>query len=61
MTDNISPPIFYNADEIFEDIPGDDNNVTMKIPPEIYEKMGWVEGDRIKVTVNDGIITLTKI
>ena len=34
----------YTVEEIFEDIPGDPENVMMKIPPEVLEKMGWEEG-----------------
>lgn len=51
----------YEASEIFEDIPGDPDNCIMKIPPEIYEQMGWKEGDTIKVTANNGKITLKKV
>lgn len=54
-------PIFYSADEIFQDIEGDPDNVNMTIPPELMERMGWKEGDNIKVTVEDGVITLTKV
>lgn len=51
----------YDPKDIFEDIPGDSENVTMKIPPEVYEKMGWVEGDVLKVTVEGETIIITKI
>ena len=44
---------FYNADEIFQDIPGDDKNVQMTIPPEILEAQGWKEGDTLKFDVGD--------
>ena len=33
-------PQYYSADEIFETIPDDPENVMMKIPPELCEK--WV-------------------
>ncbi len=58
---NLQPPQFYDVSEIFEDIPGDPEHTMLKIPPEIYEKMGWKEGDSIKVTVENGIIHLTKL
>lgn len=61
MNNELSPPKFYNVDEIFEDIPGDPDHTMLKIPPEIYEKMGWKEGDNIKITAKDGIISLTNL
>ena len=51
----------YNADDIFQDIPGDDKNVTMTIPPEILEAQGWKEGDTLRFDVGDqGTIIITK-
>jgi AbrB family looped-hinge helix DNA binding protein len=51
----------YKAEDIFQDIEGDEDNVLMTIPPEILEKMGWGEGTEIKITTNgDGTITITK-
>ena len=38
----------FKAEEIFEDIPGDPDNVMMKIPPEICEAQGWKEGDTLE-------------
>jgi len=51
----------FLAEEIFEDIPGDPDNVMMKIPPEILERNGWVEGDTLNVTVEDGAIVISKV
>ena len=52
----------FKADDIFEDIPNDPNNVNMKIPDEIMEQMGWKEGDVIKVRWGDqGTITIEKV
>ena len=57
MTKNM----IYKAEDIFQDIEGDEENVLMTIPPEIMEKMGWGEGDTIKIVTNgDGTITITK-
>ena len=54
--------ITYHADDIFEDIEGDEENVLMKIPPEICKKMGWKPGDSLSVTQGkDGSITMKKI
>jgi len=43
--------IIYPAEEIFQDIEGDEENVLMNIPPEIAEKMGWNPGDTLKIEV----------
>ena len=59
--ESLSAPTFYNADEIFQEIPGDPDNVIMNIPPEIYEKMGWKEGDNLKITCSEGKINIKKI
>lgn len=50
----------FKAEEIFEDIPGDSDNVIMKIPPEILERNGWKEGDTLNIEVEDGAIVITK-
>lgn len=50
----------YDAKDIFEEIPGDPDNVMMKIPPEVYEKLDWDEGTVLKITIQDGAIVLTK-
>lgn len=61
MNNDLQPPKFYDVSEIFEDIPGDPDHTVLKIPPEIYESMGWKEGDQIKVVVEDGKLHLTKL
>ncbi len=50
----------FLAEEIFEDIPGDPDNVMMKIPPEILERNGWKEGDTLNIKVEDGAIVISK-
>jgi hypothetical protein len=50
----------YTVDEIFEDIPGDPDNVLMKIPPKILEESGWSEGDTIIIEVKEGCLILKK-
>jgi len=52
--------ITYKVEDIFEDIKGDDKNVLMNIPPEVSERMGWEPGDVLKITVEDGQISITK-
>ena len=51
----------YLVKELFEDIPGDPDNVIFKIPPEICESQGWGEGDTINFKVEDGVMIMKKI
>ena len=52
--------IQYKAEDIFEDIEGDPDNVRMTIPPEVLEQMGWKEGDTLIIsTKDDGSIIIT--
>jgi hypothetical protein len=51
----------YTVEELFEDIPGDPDNVMMKLPPEICEAQGWKEGDTINIEVKDGAMVLSKV
>ena len=51
----------YTVEELFEDIEGDPENVIMKLPPEICEAQGWVEGDTINIEVTDGAMILSKV
>lgn len=50
----------FLAEDIFEDIPGDPDNVIMKIPPEICEQMGWTEGVVLDITVENGVLSIKK-
>lgn len=50
----------FNAEDIFEDIPGDPDNVILKFPPEVLEQTGWKEGDTLTVSVVDGAISISK-
>lgn len=56
----MSKVITYKVEDIFEDIEGDDKNVLMNIPPEVSERMGWKPGDILKITVEDGQISIIK-
>jgi hypothetical protein len=51
----------YTVEELFEDIPGDPENVIMKLPPDICEAQGWKEGDTINIKVEDGAMVLSKV
>jgi len=50
----------FNAEDIFEDIPGDPDNVILKFPPELLEQTGWKEGDTLNINLEDGAIVITK-
>jgi len=56
----MSKVITYKAEDIFEDIEGDEENVLMNIPPEILERMGWGTGDTLNISVEDGVISISK-
>ena len=56
----IMEKLTFLAEEIFEDIPGDPENVMMKIPPEICEAQGWKEGDTLTIKVENGAIVISK-
>ena len=52
----------YKAEDIFEDIPDDPENINMKIPQEIADEIGLVPGDPIKISWGDqGSIIIEKI
>ena len=53
--------LVYSADDIFQDIEGDPENLTMTIPDEIMESQGWKEGDTLKIIVEKGVISITKV
>jgi hypothetical protein len=53
--------ITYKVEDIFQDIEGDPSNVMMNIPPEVSERMGWVPGDVLKITVDNGTISISKV
>jgi hypothetical protein len=52
------PKKTYLVEDLFEDIPGDPDNVILKIPPEICEAQGWVEGTTLDITAQEGMLTL---
>lgn len=52
--------IIYNVEEIFEEIPGDPNNVILKFPPEVLEHTGWLEGDTLDIEIENGAISIKK-
>jgi hypothetical protein len=58
---NIVNILTFNAEEIFEDIPGDPDNVIMKFPPTLLEHTGWKEGDTLNIEIKDGALVITKL
>lgn len=52
--------MIFNAEEIFEDIPGDPDNVMLKFPPELLEQVGWKEGDTLNIKLEEGAIVISK-
>jgi hypothetical protein len=51
----------FKAEDIFEEIPGDPDNVILKFPPELLESTGWKEGDTLDINIEDGAIVIKKI
>lgn len=51
----------YSASDLFEDIPGDPDNVLLNIPPEICEQAGFQTGDTINIKVENGRMILSKV
>jgi formylmethanofuran dehydrogenase subunit D len=52
--------LVFSAEDIFEEIPGDPDNVILKFPPEILEQTGWQPGDSLSVKIENGAIVVTK-
>ena len=54
--------IEYKVEVIFEDDPDNPDNVLMKIPDEVSERMGWKPGDTLRITQDkNGAISITKV
>lgn len=51
----------YLVEELFEDIPGDPDNVILKFPPDVWEQSGWQEGDTLDVKIENGAIVISKV
>ena len=50
----------FTAEDIFQEIPGDPDNVIMKFPDEVLALTGWKEGDTLDIKLEDGKIIVTK-
>jgi hypothetical protein len=53
--------MIFNAEDIFEEIPGDPNNVILKFPPELLAETGWKEGDTLNICLENGAILIKKV
>ena len=51
----------FTAEDIFQDIPGDPDNVLMKFPDEVLALTGWKEGDTLDIKIEDGKIIVNKV
>ena len=58
---NSMEKLTFLAEELFEDIEGDPDNVIFKIPPEICEAQGWKEGDTLNIKVEEGKMVISKV
>ena len=50
----------FTAEDIFQEIPGDPDNVIMKFPDGVLALTGWKEGDTLDIKLEDGKIIVTK-
>lgn len=50
----------FKYEDVFEDIPGDPDNVNVNFPPDVLEQAGWSVGDTIEVTASNGILNFKK-
>jgi hypothetical protein len=54
--------VTYKVEDIFEDIPDDDENILMNIPQEILDAQGWGEGTQLKIEIGDqGTIIMSEV
>lgn len=52
----------YNAEDIFQDIEGDNENVLMNVPLEIVQEMEWKPGDVLRIKIEEtGGISIVKV
>jgi hypothetical protein len=52
--------LIFNSEDIFQEIPGDPDNVMLTFPPEVLEQTGWQAGDTLTISVVDGAISIIK-
>ena len=59
--ENNMKPLVFNAEDIFEEIPDDPDNVILKFPPELIELTGWKDGDTLDIKLENGAIHIVKL
>jgi hypothetical protein len=52
--------LIFKSEDIFQEIPGDPDNVMLTFPPEVLEQTGWQAGDTLTISVVDGAISIIK-
>lgn len=52
--------LIFNSEDIFQEIPGDPDNVMLTFPPEVLEQTGWQVGDTLSISVVDGALSIIK-
>lgn len=52
--------LIFNAEDLFEEIPGDPDNVILKFPPEVIAQTGWKEGDSLDIKLENGALVISK-
>lgn len=50
----------YNYEDLFQEVPGDSDNVMFTIPPEMLKEAGWKEGDEIEIQLENNSLIFTK-
>ncbi len=58
--DNDKEKFIFTAEDIFQEIPGDPDNVMLKFPDEVLALTGWKEGDTLDIKLEDGKIVIKK-
>lgn len=54
-------PLLFEAKDLFEEIPGDPDNVLLKLPPELIRSTRWKDGDILDINLEDGAIHIVKL
>lgn len=52
--------MYYNVEDIFEDIPGDAEHCIMKLPPEVIKALQLNNGDKVTIIVEDDTLIIKK-
>lgn len=50
----------YKYEDLFQEIPGDEENVMLTIPDNVMESASFKEGDEVDVTIENNCIVIKK-